>query len=136
MSMANRIVIKRGAGHLASLTGRVVLLVEDSVIIALDLEDLLKSRGAAEVLSVATIGAGREILAHALPDVALLDINLGAETSIPLADDLQDRRIPYLFLSGYGVEVDLTDRHRGAPRIGKPIDRDALLEAIDSLLRD
>ena len=133
--MANRIVIKRGSDHLHGLIGRIVLVVEDSVIIALDLEDLLKSRGAAEVLSVATVAEGRDILAHALPDVALLDINLGAETSIPLADDLQDRGIPYLFLSGYGEEVELTDRHRGAPRIGKPIDRDALLEAIASVLR-
>lgn len=133
--MPNRVVIKRGTDHPDSLAGRVVLLVEDSVIIALDLEGLLRNQGATEVLSVASVAAGRAILSRLTPNVAVLDINLGQETSIPLADELHDRGIPYLFLSGYGDDVDLTDRHRGAPRIGKPIDRDALLDAIAGLLR-
>ena len=132
--MTNHMVIRRGEDHGGGLAGRVVLLVEDSTIIALDLEDLLK-RGAADVLVATNLATGREILAHAAPDVALLDVDLGQETSLPLADELQDRGIPYLFLTGYGDDVALSERHRAAPRLSKPIDRQRLMDVLETLLK-
>jgi DNA-binding NtrC family response regulator len=128
-------VISRGEDQLGSLAGRLVLLVEDSTIIALDLEDLLRRDGAADVVVATNLAAGREILAHVAPSVALLDVNLGQETSLPLADALQDRGIPYLFLTGYGDDTALSERHRGAPRLTKPIDRKALMDVLEGLLR-
>ena len=133
--MTNRMLIKRGEDQQGGLAGRLVLLVEDSTIIALDLEDLLRHAGAADVLVATNLAAGREILAHVAPNVALLDVNLGQENSLPLADELQDRGIPYLFLTGYGDDTSLSERHRAVPRLTKPIDRQLLMEALENLLR-
>lgn len=132
--MTDRVVIKRSAGPSRRLVGRRILLVEDSLIIALDLEDLLKAQGAIEVTVASSAADGLELLARSVPDAALLDINLGQETSLPLADELKRLGVPYLFMTGYGDHVDLTDRHRAVPRIAKPIDRELLLEAVERLL--
>lgn len=132
--MPDRVVTKRSAEQSGRLTGQRILLVEDSLIIALDIEDLLKGQGTTEVAMAASTAAGLELLAQRAPDAALLDVNLGQETSIPLADELRRRGVPYLFMTGYGDRVDLTERHAAAPRIAKPIDRGLLIEALARLL--
>ncbi len=133
--MTSRVVIKGSTGPSRRLPGRRILLVEDSMIIALDLEDLLKAQGASEVAVAASAAEGLALLARGMPDVALLDINLGPETSLPLADELKRLGVPYLFMTGYGDRLDLGDRHRAVPRITKPIDRERLVEAVERLLR-
>lgn len=133
--MTDRVVIKRSAGPSRRLAGQRILLVEDSTIIALDLEDLLKAQGAVEVAVAASAADGLELLARSAPNAALLDINLGQETSLPLADELDQRGVPYLFMTGYDDHVDVTERHRAVPRITKPIDRELLLDAVERLLR-
>lgn len=133
--MTDRVVIKGSAGPSRRLVGQRILLVEDSMIIALDLEDLLSAQGAAEVAVAASAAEGLAQLARSAPDVALLDINLGPETSLPLADELKRLGVPYLFMTGYGDHLELTDRHRAVPRIAKPIDRELLVQAVERLLR-
>lgn len=133
--MTSRVVIKGSTGPSRRLPGRRILLVEDSMIIALDLEGLLKAQGASEVAVAASAAEGLALLARSVPDVALLDINLGPETSLPLADELKRLGVPYLFMTGYGDQLDLADRHRAVPRITKPIDREQLVEAVEHLLR-
>jgi CheY-like chemotaxis protein len=133
--MTERVVITRSAGSPGRLAGHRILLVEDSMIIALDLEDLLRGQGAIDVAVVDSAAAGLELVAQGAPDAALLDINLGQETSIPLADELLRLGVPYLFMTGYDDHADLTERHQAAPRIAKPIDRELLLEVVERLLR-
>jgi ActR/RegA family two-component response regulator len=40
------------------------------------------------------------------PDFAVLDINLGAGTSLPVAQELSKRNIPFIFATGYGDLLD------------------------------
>ena len=64
--------------------GRLVLVVEDEFLIALDLEQLLLRRHGWRVLGpAATVAEALWLLQGATPDVASLDINLRGELVTP-----------------------------------------------------
>jgi CheY-like chemotaxis protein len=109
-----------------------VLVVEDEMMVAMYVEDLLTELGY-EVVAVAT---GFE---QAVPlaqegefDFAVLDINLNGRLSFPIADMLRARGIPFLFASGYGSK-GLNDNHRDAVRIQKPFRTRELAQAISKI---
>ncbi len=102
------------------LHGQRILLVEDSLIIALDAEDVLRRLGADMVHTDGTVaGAIASIETHK-PTLAILDINLGDSNSYPIADHLDDLGIPFLFATGYGEQSRLPERHMGRIVIQKP----------------
>ncbi|MDB5669572.1 MAG: two-component system sensor histidine kinase/response regulator, partial [Alphaproteobacteria bacterium] len=68
--------------------GETVLLVEDSLIIALDAEDVLKRLGAQHVPTYGTVDAAMRAIETLHPTLAVLDINLGDRNSFPVADRL------------------------------------------------
>lgn len=83
------------------VAGRRILIVEDEPIIALALEDMLADHGAdvylAERLDEAFMLFEREPV-----DAAILDVNVHGHRSYPLAQALLERRIPFIFATGYG----------------------------------
>lgn len=102
------------------LKGQRVLLVEDSLIIALDAEDILRRLGADQVHTEGTVvGAIASIETHK-PTLAILDINLGDSNSYPIADRLADLDIPFLFATGYGEQSKLPERHLQRIVLQKP----------------
>lgn len=116
------------------LAGQDVLLVEDSLIIALDAEDVLERLGARRVVTAASVLAALEAVEDARPTVAMLDINLGDATSYAVADRLADLGIPYLFASGYGEQANPPERHRGVAVVQKPYTLENVARALDVLL--
>lgn len=82
-----------------------VLLVEDSMIIALDTEECLLALGAREVVVQATVSGALEALAGDPFNFALLDFSLGSETSEEIARSLAAHQIPFWLATGYG-EMD------------------------------
>ncbi|QPQ56181.1 GAF domain-containing protein [Allosphingosinicella flava] len=102
------------------LRGQCVLLVEDSLIIALDAEDILKRLGAKEVVTAASVGVALALIEEARPDVAMLDINLGDQTSFPIANRLSEKGIPFLFATGYGEQAQLPPDHKARVVLQKP----------------
>ncbi len=97
-----------------------VLLVEDSMIIALDAEEMLLSLGAERVHMAADVQEALRLLALDPPNFALLDVNLGRETSIPVADLLRNAGVPYVFATGYGDQAVLPSQHRDCVVLKKP----------------
>lgn len=83
-----------------------VLLVEDSMLIALDAEDALLACGVSKVVIAANVAAALAAMSDRLPDFAVLDHNLGDETSEPIARALAEAGIPYCFASGYGNALE------------------------------
>jgi CheY-like chemotaxis protein len=98
------------AGHCVGPTGGIacVLLVEDSMLIALDAEDALMACGVGRVVIAANVAAALAAMADGLPDFAVLDHNLGDETSEPVASALAQAGVPYCFASGYGDALERT----------------------------
>lgn len=102
------------------LAGHDVLLVEDSLIIALDAEDIAERLGAVQVTTAATVEGALDALDRGTPTVAILDINLGDKTSFMVADRLADLGVPFIFATGYGEQACLPDSHAHRLVVQKP----------------
>jgi len=129
----NRIIEKAGAKRHENLS---LLLVEDQMLIAMDVEDMLAAKG---ILKVSTSGSANDALKklkNFSPDVAVLDVNLGTGTSMPVAEELTRRDIPFVFATGYGDTSIIPDSFAAVPIVRKPYDGDALHDAITSVLKD
>jgi two-component sensor histidine kinase len=118
------------------IEGRTVLLVEDSMIIALDAEDILKRLGADHVTSAATVEQGLSAIEEAGPSLAILDVNLGDHTSFAVADRLHELGIPFLFATGYGEQAQLPNDHAERMVLQKPYTLENMARALPELLRE
>lgn len=116
------------------LAGHDVLLVEDSLIIALDAEDHIGRLGADTVTTAATVSGALDMIEDHRPSAAALDINLGDGTSYPVADRLAALGIPFLFASGYGEQAQLPAEHADRIVIQKPYTIENLARALATLL--
>ena len=114
----------------APLAGEAVLLVEDNLIIALDAEDVLLQLGAGRVMPCASVRQALGEIDADPPEIALLDINLGNETSFPIADRLLERAVPFLFATGYGDAAQLPERYADIPIVQKPYTITSIAEAL------
>ena len=101
------------------LKGLRILVVEDTWLIADAVREDLESWGCTVVGPVAALGAALEIVKQQDLDGAILDVNLGRTTSVPIADVLDRRGIPFAFITGYS-DTAIPSRFREAPRLHKP----------------
>lgn len=103
----------------ARLSGA-VLLVEDNIIIALDAEEMLVKLGATQVDVASSVAEALASIGSRQPDFAVLDVNLGGETSFAVASRLQKLGVPHVFATGYGEDVAFPPEHAGTPVAKKP----------------
>lgn len=99
------------------LSGKRILLVEDEVIIAMMLEDMISQLGGVPVGPATTREAGIELAENEHLDAAVLDVNLGESASTDIADILARRDIPFILATGYGSG---TSNAHGVPVLQKP----------------
>jgi CheY-like chemotaxis protein len=107
------------------LAGLLALLVEDEALVAIVTEDMLRDAGCAEVWPVASVSAALELLKQKQPHIALVDVNLGGDTSYTIAEELERLQIPFALATGYGRE-SLPPRWQHVPIVPKPYTRDIL----------
>ena len=111
-----------------------VLVVEDNGLIASRIVHILNSGGYTVAGTAGTLATALKVLARSGPlDAAMLDIDLRGEPVYPLAEKLQECGVPFLFLTGY-EPLAIPDRWRDAPRVEKPFEVQALLQAVRTLL--
>jgi two-component system, response regulator PdtaR len=108
--------------------GRLVLVVEDEFLIAMDLELLLRRHGWRVLGPAATVAEALRLLRGETPDVALLDVNLRGEPVTPVAEELRARGVPFVLASAYDGRA--VAALANAPSIGKPTDERRLLAAL------
>ena len=97
-----------------------VLIVEDALLLALELEAGLTEAGAEVVGSAADVSEAMRM--SNLPiDAAVLDANLNGASVLPVAQALAARGIPFVFATGYGDDKMLPAGF-DAPVIRKPYD--------------
>src|ERR1700727_3247433 len=97
-----------------------VLIVEDDPIIALDFEDTLIGFGVKTVRTAASVARALQMIAERAPDFALLDVGLVREKSFAIAERLEALKIPFIFVTGYGVDVRLPAAFADRPRLPQP----------------
>lgn len=111
-------------------SGRRILVVEDEYLIATELAEALEELGAEVVGPVANVrSALAEVERAEHLDGASLDVTLGQEKSFEVAALLQERGVPFVFLTGYG-DRGLPERYRDVPRCEKPFDVPSIVRAM------
>lgn len=102
-----------------------ILIVEDEGLVAWNIEDILRARGAAQVLFCASLAAARQYLAtHPDISLVLLDLKLRDGHAGELIDEILARHLPLIVTTGYsGFE------RSGVKVLFKPYSFDELVEA-------
>lgn len=112
-----------------SITSRRILVVEDEVMIAMLLEDMLADLGHAVVGPATRLEDGLELAASAEFELAVLDVNLNGRHSRPIADVLDRRGVPYILATGYG-DLEGEGDGDGSSVLKKPFTSEDLAAAI------
>jgi len=108
------------------------LVVEDNLLIAEALCDLLETCGCSVCGPASDLARSRALIEWEQLDGALLDINLGGSLSFPLAALLEERGIPFVFVTGYDDGVLFPVEFKEVRRISKPYDPRAVSEIIEA----
>ncbi len=116
-----------------SFMGRRVLIVEDEVLIAAHIRDLIETADGKVLGPAATSAQALSLLDAFVPDVAVLDINLAGDRSFQVADALKARAIPFAFSTGYAGGGDLPAHFHDVPIIVKPLDPAHLVATLAGL---
>jgi CheY-like chemotaxis protein len=104
---------------------RRVLLVEDETLIAMMMEGLLRDLELEVVGPFGTVHDALEAIRHEAIDAAILDVNLGGEMAYPIAQLLQAKKVPFVFMTGYGSET-ITMPFANVRVLQKPLEREVL----------
>nr|WP_162247287.1 response regulator [Rhizobium sp. Leaf453] len=109
-----------------------VLVLEDNFIIAMEAEDILKSIGVEHVEIATNVEQAKSLIEAHDFDFALLDVNLGNETSFAFAEIVTARGIVFGFVTGYGESSIFPAVLRDIPRITKPFNEDSMASLLTS----
>jgi len=109
-----------------------VLIVEDEWLIALDHASILRDAGHEVVGPVATVDGALELIANTPIDLALVDHQLGGDTSGVLIERLTQAGTHIIVATGHNPK-DLPQALAELPTIGKPIDGRNLLALVERL---
>jgi len=112
--------------------GRRIIVVEDEMLIAMLLEDMLSDMGHKVVAVVPRVNEALTAVEKEAFDFAILDVHLGGQPVFPVADVLISRNIPFVFATGYG-ERGLPENYRSQRILQKPFGKDDLERVINSL---
>lgn len=120
------------AGANGRIAGLRVLVVEDEFLVSIALEEDLREAGAVVVGPCNDLASGLARARAERFDVAVLDVNLDGTPIYPLADELIERGVPFLFLSGY-TGSDLPARFAALRRLSKPYEPSRLIDELAAL---
>ena len=107
-----------------------VLVVEDE---GMTIEDSLRKFGYSVVGPIENLQAAIFLAATEKIDVAVVDINISGKIANAVADKLIERRIPFLFVSGY--EKMRGSRYASIPFLRKPFTPEDLHDAVERVPR-
>jgi DNA-binding response OmpR family regulator len=114
------------------LHGKRVLVVEDNWLVAEALAASLADYGCTVAGPVTNLAQGLRLAEWSLIDGAILDIDIEGGRCFPIALQLKDRGIPFVFLTGLAHPAVPTELAR-VPVLAKPLKDDVLLAAAREL---
>lgn len=116
------------------VAGLRVLVVEDELLTAIELEALLKERGCIVVGPAAGVDQALALLDdNGEPDIALLDINLGGRLVTPVAEALRQRGVPFALLTADARLAAGEPVLEQAPCLEKPLSYKSIVDAVAQL---
>jgi CheY-like chemotaxis protein len=116
------------------LEGLRILIAEDNLFAAMELEQTLLAFGCRPVGPVASLDQAMSLALHEDLDGALLDVELQGQLVFAVAEELQRRRIPMIFASGYGADDIFPAAFAHHPRLPKPFGEDDVRRALTAMV--
>jgi DNA-binding response OmpR family regulator len=113
------------------LGGLRILVVEDDRLLLGMLEDALTVLGCSAIRA-SDVAEAAQLVATTPVDAAVLDLNVAGEKVYPVAEELERRGVPFLFVTGY-VDTGVRTDYRSRPLLKKPFrvrDLERNLEAL------
>lgn len=107
-----------------------VMIVEDELFVALDLESIVDETGFAPAGPYETVADTLAAIDRGLPACAILDVRLLDGEVFPAADRLRDAGVPLIFHSGHADEQHLRHRYPLAQICPKPSSPSRLRQAL------
>lgn len=118
-----------------ALEGLRVLLLEDEFLIALDVEQICHDEGCAEVLSFRDLSEIDDAILDAnRVDIAIVDVMIGDGMTLPLAERLRCRAIPFVFATGLSRHEDTFSDFPDVPVVTKPYASHQLVSAMKAVV--
>jgi CheY-like chemotaxis protein len=116
------------------MMGQRVLVLDDEMLVAMMLEDMLAELDYEVVGPFGTLEEALAAVATERLDCAIIDLNLGRGVlSTPVAEALRARGVPFLLATGYGAN-EQTDQMGHSGLLGKPFSTSDVQDAIKALL--
>jgi len=116
----------------ASPPSPLVLLVEDEPILAINTQMMLSAIGLEDVEVAGSVRDAMALIERNAFGLAILDLSLGNETSIPIAERLCTDKIPVVITTGF-EDVTLPAVCEGTPILRKPFRLGDLENAIAAM---
>lgn len=101
------------------LKGLCVLIVEDELLAAMDLEEIIESLGATVIGPTGMLEEAQRLVEENDLSGAILDVKLDHTTSLELAGELMNSGTPVILATGYEADM-LPERFAEVPRLMKP----------------
>jgi PAS domain S-box-containing protein len=114
------------------VAGLKILIVEDALLLALELEAGLEEAGAIIVGSAAEVEEAMAMLDQPL-DAAVLDANLNGKSVAPVAEALKLKGVPFVFATGYGEKG--SPEGFDVPIVRKPYNVHQIVRALVEAMR-
>ena len=112
-----------------------ILIVEDEPLIALLAANWVEDLGHVALGPVGTLTAAVDLVNTTNIDSAIIDVSLGHESGVTLAEQLAARGVPFVFASGH-APTDISSSHLAAAILTKPFSFEAFKQAIDVLTKE
>lgn len=111
------------------LKGLRIAVVEDETLVALLLEDMLNDLGCEVLWTAHRVARALELVEQSTPDAGVLDVNIAGDEVYPVAAALAERRVPFIFTTGYGTR-GLSEQWRDRPIVQKPFQVEHLTDGL------
>ncbi|CUX67642.1 putative response regulator receiver (CheY-like protein) [Agrobacterium tumefaciens str. Kerr 14] len=115
--------------YLSLFAGKHILVVEDEYFLADETRQKLEQLGATVVGPAANVEDALELIASSKIDGAILDVHLGDEFVFPVAEELEQADVPFVFATGYDPDV-IPAKFSGFALCGKPTELGKIASAL------
>lgn len=116
------------------LSPKLILVLDDEPLIAMQLEIELESAGYAVLGPAYDVPTALDLIIKQKPDAAILDINLRGETSESVASALRKEGVPFIYCTG-NADTSHFPKELQSKCLNKPFQQRALKSALVSLLK-